>query len=546
MKRDCVRLTVAVLLCLAAAVVLTACGGDDDVPDHVQPPDYATAGNYETEPDTAEQPVPSNVQTAQPILRRMWPVANPYAGGRAIPSGFRVEIARKDAVHLDFFDNLHEFDYTAVRDARSLSADSYQPHTSPYTLIIWSSQPMRDVTVVTLGSMLVNGASTHVAIDSFPIADELHVRDGLVISNYASLVTSGWSGISFVDEYGVRRYFSISYRLHAGDFRLWEFDSRGYLWPEGRPPWWAWAYDADDVRPYLHSWSSNWHNLESDFGAPCYERRAELLAQAGISEYGWRVAADFLRGFDSLFMTVGLPMTAWDADRSIGVPLGRYVNWFGAGGVLNTLYERPDIVFIGGHVYGYDTGFFDRDSNQITDVPWLTEWHFVNYFRLFDFDGSGIPDIIVHFMQTFEGCYGGFYQIFRYVDGEFAAIEMTAYFDGEPSRWLNFGSSHDLFLDETGRIITFTASALSGNEITHLVLTDDRAEFHHLLGEFCWYEWRKHHWHLMESTPYGSIFIDDWLNNSPTIFGTDIGITPLEPFYGLGAEMMRELRVARD
>jgi len=404
---------------------------------------------------------------------------------------------------------------------------------------------MRDVTVMTLGVIELNGASrVHVPFDSFSIAAEVQVHEGLVINNYTGLGTAGWSGISFVDEYDVRRYFSIHYWPSSGDLRIREFENRSYLWPEGRLPWWTWVQGANDIEPYLFNWSRDyWLNPRRDFDAPCYDRRAELLEQAGISEYGWQVAADFLRGFDSLFTTVGFPRVTWDRESGAARMEG-YHAWFGE----IDPDVRPEIVFFSSYIADHDVGFFDRDGNQITGVPWLGEWHYANYFSLFDFNSSGIPDILVHYHQTFEGSYGGFYRIFRYIDGKFAALEMTTYFDGEPfHRWLSFNSIHDLFLDETGRIITLLESELVGFEITHLVLTDNRAEFHHLLdwAYFDWYEWQEHHWRLTEDTPFGRILIDDWLANNPTIFGTDIRITPLDPFYDLGAELMAYLQYTR-
>lgn len=87
---------------------------------------------------------------------------------------------------------------------------------------------------------------------------------------------------------------------------------------------------------------------------------------------------------------------------------------------------------------GTGQGFFTREGNQITEAPWLlvetfqgsdliwTELRYANDFRLFDFNGNGIPDILVHFNQIFEGGYAGVYRIFRYIDGEYRNRRCTA------------------------------------------------------------------------------------------------------------------------
>ena len=539
-------LTMIALFCI---VVLAACGEDADAPDYPTLPEYSSnetdypshdspedcnTENAETEGNAPEQYAASTAQPVQPTTRRMWPVVNPYAGGRGIPQGFRVEIARKSDVFLDFFDDLHEFDYNLVRETRGHSGGGFYESAQTHTFVIWSNRPMTDVTMITFTAISLSGSSARVPFDSFSIAAELQVREGLVVSNYVGSYHASswsWSGISFVDEYGVRRYFSIYYRPFSGDFLLREFENRSYLWPEGRLPWWT--FDREDLEAQLVRWS--WWNNRPVFDAPCYDRRAELLEQAGISEYGWQAAADFLRSFDSIFTPIGFPITSWDSNTNAAKRTGGYHAWLDQ----TKLNERPDVVFFNHLIYGHDTGFFNRDGNQITGVLWLTEWHYANYFSLFDFDGNGIPDIIVHFQQTFEGCYGGFYLIFRYNDGAYVQLEMPAH---------AFTATNRLFVDEYGRIITFSESELHGLGISHMALTDHRAEFHNLLywAYNTWHEWYLHHWRITEQTPYGSILLDDWLANNPTIFGTDIGITPLDPFYDLGAELMAYLLMSRE
>ena len=284
------------------------------------------------------------------------------------------------------------------------------------------------------------------------------------------------------------------------------------------------------------------------------------VAPAGerpISEHGWQAAADFLSPFTSLFTGVGRMETVWDAERHVDVPTGRFLmGWDNVHHQPIFADETPEFYF--GHT---DTGtptFFDRQGNRITEAPWAyiqrfegfyTQYgeptvsyshHYANYFKLFDFDHDGIPEIFIHFQQTFEGCYGGFYRIFSYVDGEYKMLDMVAFLDGEPQAWVFFGSVHELFTDADGRIITFVDNGLFTGEYTQLVLTESRAEFHHLADAHNWDAWQAHHWQVWEGT-----LIDSWLFHNPTLFGTDIAITPLLPFEDVGAELYAYLQQHR-
>jgi hypothetical protein len=276
-----------------------------------------------------------------------------------------------------------------------------------------------------------------------------------------------------------------------------------------------------------------------------------------ISEYGWQVATEFLSDFTSLFKGVYHPEYVWDVGMQTTINTGRFMRWDTITGQFITTYEQPEISFRAGY------GFLDAQGNRVIDEPWaiirrfecqLTQdvfysFHYANYFKLFDFDNDGIPEIFVHFNQTFEGCYDGFYRIFRYIDGGYRMLEMVAYANGEQLQWVSFGNVHELFIDPNGRIITFINSEMTGiMEYTHLVLTDTHAEFHRIISLDdisgdpweAWEEWHNHHWNVWEHT-----FTDSWRLHNPTIFRTNIAITPLQPFYELGAELFA-LRISRN
>jgi len=297
---------------------------------------------------------------------------------------------------------------------------------------------------------------------------------------------------------------------------------------------------------------------------PSLELRTVLLEQSGISQYGWQVAADFLSGFTSLFAGVFRVETTWDNEKRIAAPTGYFWRWDSVNQRSVTTDEQPEISFLSTNG-GQREGFFDRYGNRIYDAPWayiqlfdgfydhqgepviFYSHHYANYFSLFDFDNDGIPDIIIHFRQTFDGCYGGFYRIFRYIDGEYRMLKMAAFTDnGEQLSWTNFGTNHLLFADANGRIITFIDSELGGMEYSHLVFTNNRADFYRIpFADHSWEEWKEHHWQVWEQTPYGRELKDSWVLHNPTIFGTDISITPLHPFADLGVELYTYLQHRR-
>jgi len=238
----------------------------------------------------------------------------------------------------------------------------------------------------------------------------------------------------------LRRFFAIEpSTLYDGDWVLNEFEN----------------FDREvDIAPLPPV-------VSQELVMPNAQRRAELLAQSGISEYGWQVAIDFLCDFDSLLTPV------WRENHFFG-SFHRWANIDDWRWVMTYERQRVEISFIDGsgaaEFQPEQKGFFDGQGNLIEEAPWMYtqrhEWenhlgelvvsysfNYADYFSLFDFDGSGIPDIIMHFRQTFEGDYGGFNSIFRYIDGEYVMLDMDSFYtDGTDRQWVHFGSSHDLSL----------------------------------------------------------------------------------------------------
>ncbi|MCL2841592.1 MAG: hypothetical protein FWE05_12570 [Defluviitaleaceae bacterium] len=258
------------------------------------------------------------------------------------------------------------------------------------------------------------------------------------------------------------------------------------------------------------------------------------LSQVQENETYHQGIIEFLSGMTTIF--TGVPREENDWVDEMSVPTGRFLlGWDSETGQPVTTYEVPEIYF-SNICMG---GFFDRQGNQILEAPWMyvrrvDDWvslYYASDFKLFDFNDNGIPDIFVHFNQTFDGGYAGFYRIFRYVDGEYRMLTMTSLENGvaTPHPWI--GRSHMLFRDSDGRIITFIDSMYhSISRYEHLVMTDEYAELH-LVAEMhweTWEDWETHHWmDWSDRIPSG------WFQNNPTIFGTDISLTIVEPLHEL-------------
>ena len=59
---------------------------------------------------------------------------------------------------------------------------------------------------------------------------------------------------------------------------------------------------------------------------------------------------------------------------------------------------------------------------EIARRPYLIEGYVASGYLLHDINNSGIPEVIVLWSQTWEGCYGGFAEVFSYVGGAFRSV----------------------------------------------------------------------------------------------------------------------------
>ena len=278
--------------------------------------------------------------------------------------------------------------------------------------------------------------------------------------------------------------------------------------------------------------------LFSNSTAQASESSSVVPASPHISEYGRQAAEEFLSQMTTIFDPVGWAETTWV--NGTEVRTGRYVlGWDRETRESITTNARPNVI----HRWD-NSGFFDANGDRIISAPWLnvkhyssghgdwTSYFYADYFKLFNFDNSGIPVIFVHFSQTFEGGYGGFYEIFRYVDGEYRRLEMRAFGYGMELLYARLASFHDFFIDNSGRIIVHSNNEYGDHlRYEHLVLTDVYADLHLIADAGTnWQAWENHHWNVFN---HDWELTDSWKYHNPTIFGTNIPIALIEPLIGL-------------
>lgn len=275
-----------------------------------------------------------------------------------------------------------------------------------------------------------------------------------------------------------------------------------------------------------------------------------------VTPYGRQAAEDFISTMTTIFTGMIQAELYRNEERTeILGKTGRFIlGWdFETNQMLYT-YDVPEIYY--SSFWPDYFGFFDSNGNHIEEAPWLyiargVDWQTLMYaadFKLLD-DGSGIPIIFVHFNQTFDGGYAGAYHIFMYEDGAYRRIPLRSFIDGvEYNRpWVS--RIHSFFMDDYGRMIAFANSMYHGIlRYDHIAITREGVKMHQVaaMSDDDWYyqgSWYTHHWYIW-SDDWITIE-DNWLHNNPTIYETNIGITPLEFIDDLRDEIMATLREQR-
>jgi len=153
-----------------------------------------------------------------------------------------IKVALASDEFLSVFDYLHEFDYSEVLVSRIHGGNTAR-YTDGDNLVIWTNRPLLDFAVISMGHDFIGDELFFIPMDSFGLIDELLPDEAFVITNYWGMGAFPWSGVTFVDEDGINRYFSIR-QNHAypdGSGYPWdigEFYNRNDELPEDWQPWW--------------------------------------------------------------------------------------------------------------------------------------------------------------------------------------------------------------------------------------------------------------------------------------------------------------------
>jgi len=129
---------------------------------------------------------------------------------------------------LDF---MHMLNYTDVMEAR----DGTAHEDFGDSLLITTEVPLRDFAVLLFSNDVLGDDLIFVPMETFGEIDELAPGEGFIIQNYRAHGTMPWSGVTFMDEEGVQRYFAL-WQTQSGlgkPYYLVEFENRaGELPPE--------------------------------------------------------------------------------------------------------------------------------------------------------------------------------------------------------------------------------------------------------------------------------------------------------------------------
>ncbi|MCL2377393.1 MAG: hypothetical protein FWC76_08390 [Defluviitaleaceae bacterium] len=198
-----------------------------------------------------------------------------------------------------------------------------------------------------------------------------------------------------------------------------------------------------------------------------------------ISSFGKQAAIDFLSDFPSIFQGLGLRDSntggfyAWTQDGLVeistlspsDVPLV-FQSGLRHKDVPSDWYSDSWGIFFG-------NSFYSADGSLITDVPFIREASnpyfgtIAESFTLFDFDGSGIPDIVIEFVgrgvnftsivdgQGWGMAFHGPFVLYRFIDGAYREV---GYIPVRTWGHHGFAMLSYIYLTQSGEKLIFAAS----------------------------------------------------------------------------------------
>ena len=133
---------------------------------------------------------------------------------------------------VDSFARIHEVDYSQIHEGYVDLVDS------DVNLIFWSNVPLRDVSLISLRPDTIGDELIFIPLNSYGLVEELPPGEAYVVRSYFGAGTLPWSGLQFIDENGLQRYFTIQACGETGSFLLFEFQDRRDELPSDWTAWW--------------------------------------------------------------------------------------------------------------------------------------------------------------------------------------------------------------------------------------------------------------------------------------------------------------------
>ena len=135
---------------------------------------------------------------------------------------------------------IHLLNYNYLIEARHGEVN-FDDLTSGDFLMIRTNVPLREFAVILMGNeLLADGSLIYIPIESFGLVDYFRPEEGFVIHSYLSLGTIPWSGVTFLDENGVRQYHAIMHDQSGlrDPYFFHHFEDRTDELPPDWQPWW--------------------------------------------------------------------------------------------------------------------------------------------------------------------------------------------------------------------------------------------------------------------------------------------------------------------
>ena len=230
---------IVITMLVLAMLSMAACGRDSGTQDSARVQETSVQTTTQNEnastdrdakistPPNGEEVSSANINNAEPPTQINQTVTSETVG-------VHIDIACDE-----FMQRLHDshfFDYTQVGESLwGLWDGSGVPQ-----LVIWTDVSLREFAVISVGNDLINGEVVFIPIKTFGLIDVLLPGEAFIIDSYMSQGTMPWSGITFIDNYDIKRYFVIV-KDQSDEFppyRLIEFQNRTEELPSDWSAWW--------------------------------------------------------------------------------------------------------------------------------------------------------------------------------------------------------------------------------------------------------------------------------------------------------------------